>query len=89
MTKALLHSIRTTAHFKVFGHPDVNVKCVGQLKPHMEGCGHDVKLVLNSPKSVLYMLEEVVVEEKKQSNEVAGIKWLSIDKKIFIKEWKR
>jgi hypothetical protein len=46
-------------------------------------------LVLISPKSVLYMLEEVVKKEKKQSHKVAGIKWLPTDKKIFLKEWKR
>jgi hypothetical protein len=65
LTKALLHNTRTTAHFKVFGHPDVNVKCVGQLKHRMEDYGHEVELVLSGPKSVM---EEVVVEEKKQFN---------------------
>ncbi len=65
------------------------MKCDGQLKLHLEDCGHNMELVLSFPESVLYMLEEVVDEEKKQSNKVAGIKWLSKDKKIFIKVWKR
>jgi hypothetical protein len=49
LTEALLHNTRTTSLFEVFGHPDVNVKCVGQLKHHMEDCGHDAELVKNTP----------------------------------------